>query len=336
MDELKKIHGFNLIIDEITTIESLKKRVYGKKGEYSYDYLVIALGSGKVKHKGIEHTLSICSQPSKSLNIKEELDKLIQKGEGKICFGFGGNPKDPSNVRGGPIFELMFNIHHKLKKRGVRDNFELTFFAPMKEPGARMGKKALGMMGNYFKRLNIKKLVGKKILEFKKEGIVFENEEFLQSDLTLFIAAGDGHKVFEASDLPLNEAGLVKINEYCEVVHDFKKTPDFYNVFAIGDCAALEGPSWRAKQGHIAEVMAKNTAFNIKSVIEKNTEKKSYKDHINIMCMMDTADGAAFVYRDDKRAMMIPMPIFGHWLKKGWGWYYKNSKLNKIPRIPGL
>ncbi|MNN96571.1 hypothetical protein D3C81_2155890 [compost metagenome] len=51
---------------------------------------------------------------------------------------------------------------------------------------------------------------------------------------------------------------------------------------------------------------------------------------------MDSGDGAAFVYRSDKRGLMIPMPIVGHWMKKGWGWYYKNSKLNKIPRIPGM
>jgi sulfide:quinone oxidoreductase len=51
---------------------------------------------------------------------------------------------------------------------------------------------------------------------------------------------------------------------------------------------------------------------------------------------MDSGDGAAFVYRDEKRAFMLPMPFVGHWLKKGWGWYCKNSKLGKIPRIPGM
>ncbi|RLB76048.1 MAG: sulfide:quinone reductase, partial [Deltaproteobacteria bacterium] len=44
----------------------------------------------------------------------------------------------------------------------------------------------------------------------------------------------------------------------------------------------------------------------------------------------------AFVYRDDKRAFMFPMPIIGHWLKKGWGLYCRHSKLGNIPRIPGM
>ena len=58
-----------------------------------------------MKHKGIENTLSICGKPEVSLAIRDELDRLIEKGSGKIAVGFGGNPKDKSAVRGGPGFE---------------------------------------------------------------------------------------------------------------------------------------------------------------------------------------------------------------------------------------
>jgi sulfide:quinone oxidoreductase len=51
---------------------------------------------------------------------------------------------------------------------------------------------------------------------------------------------------------------------------------------------------------------------------------------------MDSGDGAAFVYRNDKRAVLLPMPVIGHWLKKGWGWYVRSSKLGKIPHLPGM
>jgi len=66
------------------------------------------------------------------------------------------------------------------------------------------------------------------------------------------------------------------------------------------------------------------------------TNFKGYNEHLNILCVMDTGNGAAFVYRDEKKAFMLPMPIFGHWLKKGWGVYCRNTKLGKIPRIPGM
>ena len=329
LDKLQEAHGFELIIDEVESIISLERKVHCKNKTYDYEYLIVALGSGKMQHKGLENTLTICGEPTESIKIKDKIDALIANGSGKIAMGFGGNPKDPSNVRGGPTFEVLFNVHNKLKKLGIRDKFELTFFAPMKEPGARMGSQALKMMDLFYSKLDIKSQTGKKILEFKADGIAFEDDIFLESDFTMFIAAGNGHKVFQDSDLPLNEAGLVKINDYCEV-------EGYDGVYAIGDSVALQGPDWRAKQGHIAEVMARNTAYNLVEKHYGNDLRKGYKEHLNILCVMDSGDGAAFVYRSNKRGLMIPMPIFGHWMKKAWGWYYRNSKLGKIPRIPGM
>jgi sulfide:quinone oxidoreductase len=330
LDELSKAHGFELIIDDVEQILSKENKVVCKNQTIDdYEYLVVAMGSGKMKHKGSENFLSICGNPEDSLKIKDKIDELIKKGSGKIAMGFGGNPKDPSNVRGGPAFEVMFNVHNQLKKLGIRDNYELTFFAPMQEPGARMGKQALKMMDVFFDKLDIKTHFGKKFKEFVPDGIVFEDDSKLESDFTMFIPAGNGHDVFSNSDLPLNDAGLININDYCEVRNTNK-------VYCIGDSSALEGPDWRAKQGHIAEVMARNVAYNIAQIEKNSKDKKGYEEHLNILCVMDSGDGAAFVYRDNKGGKMIPMPVIGHWLKKGWGWYCRNSKLGKIPRIPGM
>lgn len=95
-------------------------------------------------------------------------------------------------------------------------------------------------------------------------------------------------------------------------------------------------PEWRAKQGHVAEVMAKNVAYNIAMRIQKIDSKESYLEHLNILCVLDRGNGAAFVYRDDEGGKMILVPIVGHWMKKGWGWYCRNSKLGRIPRILGM
>ncbi len=347
LKELQNAHSFKLIIDEVTAIRSKKNEVELKERGIinDYDYLVVAMGSHKVKHTGIEHTMSICGAPEISLEIRYALNALIAKGSGKIAMGFGGNPHDSSAVRGGPGFELLFNVHHMLKKMGIRDKFELTFFAPMKEPGARMGPQALKMMEMYFSRLNINRHFGKKIKAFLKDGIVFEDDSKLKSDFTMFIPAGDGHNVIKESDLPLSKAGFIHINDHCEV--DYEHADYFFedidgekkqhsNVFAIGDVASMDGPDWRAKQGHVAEVMARAIAFNIKARDTGIQERKGYQEHINILCVMDSGDGAAFIYRDEKRAMMIPMPIVGHWMKKAWGVYCRYSKLGKIPRLPGL
>ncbi len=336
LSQLQEAHGFKLIVSSVTSISAKESCVTLANGEVltEYDYLIIAMGASKMKHSGLENTLSICGAPEQSLLIRDKLDALIAKGSGKICFGFGGNPNDTSAVRGGPGFELLFNVHHLLKKKAIRHNFDLTFFAPMAEPGKRMGPQALKMMEMYFSRLGIQAHYGKKIINFEERAIVFEDDTKLESDFTMFIPAGDGHEVIKNSDLPTNAAGFVKIDDFCNVVFEDSHMPR--NIYAIGDTAALEGYEWRAKQGHIAEVMAKITAHNIEMREQNQSDFKGYHEHLNILCVMDSGDGAAFVYRDEKRAFMFPLPFIGHWLKKGWGVYCRYSKLGKIPRIPGM
>ncbi len=331
LDRLAMKHGFQLIIDPVTQLEAKSKKVTLQSGRilYDYTYIVVALGQDKIQLQGMEHTLSICGKPEEATALYERLDALISKNAGKIAMGFGGNPKDTSAVRGGPAFEVLFNVDTYLKKKGVRENFELTFFAPMAKPGQKMGEKALVMMDKMFKMTNVSKKVGTKITHFEEDGICFADETKLESDLTMYISAGTGHHILKESGLPLSDAGFVVTNEYNEI-------EGFDSVYAIGDSASLMGPEWRAKQGHVAEVMAKNVAYNIMNRIQNIDSKKSYMEHLNILCVMDTGNGAAFVYRSDNGGKMIPMPIVGHWMKKMWGWYCKNSKLGRIPRIPGM
>ncbi len=51
---------------------------------------------------------------------------------------------------------------------------------------------------------------------------------------------------------------------------------------------------------------------------------------------MDSGDGAALVSRTVNKDSILMLPIIGHWLKKAWGFYYRNSKLKRVPRIPGF
>ncbi len=331
LKRLQDAHGFNVIVDGVAKIEAKAKRITLNSGKVldSYDTLVLAMGAGKMKPKGVEHTLSICGAPAQAIDIRDKLDELIAKGSGTLAFGFGGNPKDSSAVRGGPGFELLFNVDNMLRSKGIREKFDLHMFAPMPRPGARLGEKSLSMMEKMFKKAKVSKHFGKKIKGFEEDGVIFEDDSKLESDFIMFIPAGDGHEVIKASDLVQNEAGFIKINDYCEA-------DEFEDVYAVGDCAAIEGPEWRAKQGHLAEVMAKNAAFNIIAKDKALIQRKGYQEHLNIMCMMDSGDGAGFAFRDGKKSFMIPMPVLGHWLKRGWGQYCKLSKLGRIPRIPGL
>lgn len=327
--KIQKKYHFEVIIDSVKEIHAADHQVVCTNQILNYDYLVVAFGADKMKHKGLENTLSICGKPEVSVSIRDGIDALIQKGSGKIAIGFGGNPKDKSAVRGGPAFELVFNIHNMLKKLKIRQNYALTFFAPMEEPGAKMGKNALPMLNKMFDQYKIEKRFGKKITEFEPGAVVFEDGLKLEADLTLFIPASTGHHVLLTSDLPTTEAGFIQIDTYCQV-HGFE------NVYAIGDISAMEGPEWIAKQGHVAELMGRVAAHNIIFTETGNGTKKHYHESPNILCVMDTGDGAAFVFRNTKTSFIIPMPFVGHWMKRGWGTYSKITKVGILRHFSGF
>ena len=322
LSELARNHAFLLTIDKVTALDGIQKTVtLEKKGlRHTPPLVVVALGASKLKHEGIEHTFSICGKPEDSLLLKKKIDELVARGSGSIAFGFGGNPKDLSAVRGGPAFELFFNLYHHLQKLGIRDRYEMTFFAPMAEPGARMGKKAFSAMQELFKTKSFKTCYGKKISRFEPDGVVFEDQSKLKSDLTMFIAAGSGHEAIQSSNLPKSDAGFIRIDNFCRI-------EGLSGWYAVGDVAALEGPDWKAKQGHLAELMAGNAACNASvEHLGQKGEMKGYQKHLTILCVMDMGDGAGFVYKNSAIEIFIPMPVVGHWLKKGWGHYYKLSK----------
>lgn len=327
--DIQAKYPFNLITDRVESIDTENNQVKCSRDNYPYDDLIIAVGASKMTLKGIEHTQSICGSPDIHRNIADKLFALMQKGSGNIAVGFGGNPKDQSAVRGGPAFEMIFNIHHLLKSRGLRDQFTLTAFAPMAEPGSKMGKPALKMMDKMFTDCGINRRFGLKIKEFTAGEVVFEDESTLPFDLNIFIPASTGNEILQHSRLPLNESGFVKIDPYLRV-------PGFENIYAAGDSAAIEGPWWIAKQGHIAEAMARAAAYNLIQKHKGLHHFKTYSEHLAIICLMDTGNGAALVMRNDKHERIIPLPVIGHWLKILWGTYVRWSKTGKIPRIPGM
>jgi sulfide:quinone oxidoreductase len=51
---------------------------------------------------------------------------------------------------------------------------------------------------------------------------------------------------------------------------------------------------------------------------------------------MDSGDGAIFTSRKWNAEQIIPLPKVGHWIKQAWGYYWKWSKLRKVPRLPGM
>ena len=171
----------------------------------------------------------------------------------------------------------------------------------MPSPGERMGKKAVGAIQSMFDRLSIARRFGMPIDRFEPGGVVFQDQSRLDADLVVFLPADEGDPVLKSSDLPKNDAGFVTVDEGGAV-------PGFPGVWAIGDAAALQGPDWRAKQGHVAEVMARVAASNVQAHDAGRPGRESYLPDLRITCLLDMRNGGAYIHRDSEREQVIPLP----------------------------
>jgi sulfide:quinone oxidoreductase len=219
----------------VTSLDPLSRTVHTDDGAaVAFDYLLIATGGRFIKKlPGIEHTFIPCEGYASMQGYSQRLAALDS---GTLAFGFSSNPFEPAAVRGGPVFEFLFGIDTLLRQQKRRHHFELVFFNPVKEPGKRLGEKAVKALLAEMAKLNIRTHLGHKLTGFSATTVHTEGGD-IASDLTLFMPGVTGPAWATSSNLPLSEGGFIKADAHCRV-------PDFKGIYIAGDCGSYPGPDW--------------------------------------------------------------------------------------------
>lgn len=295
---------------EATGLKDGGRVVVTDAGDVENDGLIIASGGRFIrKLPGIEHAITPCEGVTAALRIR---DRLREMQGGTIALGFGGNPNEPSAMRGGPLFEFLFGLHTQLLREGRRDRFRLVFFNPMAEPGKRLGGKAVkGLLAAMAAR-GIETHLGHKITGFAADKVMTEGGD-IPADLILFMPGMTGNAWFDSTELPRSPGGLLKADQYCHV-------EGWDKVYVAGDSGSFPGPDWMPKQAHMAELQAAAATANL--LAELNGRAPSHTFRVELMCIMDTLDAGMFIWRTPGMSVMLP-PLAGmHWLKRLYEWWY--------------
>ena len=298
------------IASEVTGLEDQGRRVITSNGTYQNDALIIASGGRFIKKlPGIEHAITPCEGLSAAEKIR---DRVREMDGGNIAIGFSGNPKEPSAMRGGPMFEFLFGLDTQLRAEGRRDKFNLTFFTPAEKPGARLGKKAVKGLLSEMKKRNIATHLGNKMKKFEADKVVTEGGEF-DADLILFMPGMTGNTWFDNTELTRSEGGLLKADKFCQVEGADK-------VFVAGDSGSFPGPEWMPKQAHMADLQAEAAAKNALDVLDNRSATNTFK--IELMCIVDSNNKGMYVSRSLTGGIMLPNCRLMHIAKKVFGWWY--------------
>lgn len=274
------------------------------QGEFNNDGLIIATGGRFIKKlPGIEHAITPCEGIPAAEKIKSRLEEMDG---GTLAIGFGGNPNEPSAMRGGPMFEFLFGIDTLLRKQGRRDKFKIIFFNPAEKPGFRLGDKVPGKVQSMMKKRDIETHLGHKIVGFESNLVKTEGGEF-HADLILFMPGMTGPAWSMNSDIPKSAGGLIMANEYCQI-------PGYANTYVAGDAGSYPGPDWQAKQAHMADLQAKTSVNNLLKELKGERDFETFKHEL--ICIVDTMTHGMLIKRTEKGTITLPPCRLMHYAKR--------------------
>lgn len=299
----------------VTGLQAGGRRVVTERGEVDNDGLIIASGGRFIrKLPGIEHAITPCEGIPAVTAIR---DRLAAMQSGTLAFGFAGNPKEPSAMRGGPIFEFLFGIERHLRTLGKRDQFKLIFFTPAAKPGQRMGPKAVEGLLREINKRGIDTHLGHKIKGFEADRVLTEGGGF-HADMIVFMPGMTGNQWFDNTDLPRSAGGLLQADRFCRVEGEDK-------VYVAGDSGSFPGPEWLPKQAHMADLQAAAAVANL--IDEFAAKAPSHTFRAELICIVDSRNTGMLVARTEKRNIVLPAsPVF-HWAKRAFeGWYLRQYR----------
>jgi len=300
----------NFIQASVENVINKGRTVVTDKGEFENEGLIIASGGRFIKKlPGIEHAITPCEGIAAAEKIKQKLESM---NGGTIAIGFGGNPNEPSAMRGGPMFEFLFGIDNLLRKQGRRDQFKLVFFNPAPEPGKRLGAKVPAALTKMMAKKNIETHLGHKMKGFEPNLVKTEGGEF-SADLILFMPGMTGPAWLPNSELPKSAGGMIKANKFAQV-------EGYERVYVAGDAGSFEGPDWQAKQAHAADLQATAAAKNL---VKELRGRSDFEPFIHeLICIVDTLTHGILIKRTEKGTTMLPPCRLLHLAKRGFEWWY--------------
>jgi sulfide:quinone oxidoreductase len=279
-------------------------------GDVENDGLIIASGGRFIKKlPGIEHAITPCEGIAAAERIR---DRLKEMDGGTIAMGFASNPKEPSAMRGGPMFEYLFGIDRYLRKQNRRDRFKLVFFTPAEKPGQRLGPKAVEGLLDEMRKHDIQTHLGHKLKGFTENKVMTEGGD-IDADLILFMPGMTGNQWFDNTDLPRSEGGLIKADGHCRV-------EGLERVYVAGDSGSFPGPAWMPKQAHMADLQANAASANLLAELAGKQPTETFR--VELLCIVDANDRGMLVARNEKHNLVLPSMRILHWVKRGFEWWY--------------
>ncbi len=333
--------GVKFLHAEATQIDPEKKVVKTSKGDYTYDYLLIATGVD-IRFDAIEglgpdagYTQSVCT-PGHAEHAKEAFEKFV-KDPGPVVIGA---VQGASCV--GAAYEFLFNFEYYARKRGVRKKVDVTWLSPEPFLGHFGIDGMLGgatMLKGFMKALRINHVLNAEVEKIEPGKIKMKDGKVLPYKYAMLIPPFKGAKVIQNSPGLGDEKGFIPTTD----AYQHKKYP---NIFAAGLAVQVPAPFKTKvamgvpKTGYPADETAKIAARNIAALIKgqgAHLHEKAF-GKIPGLCMLDAGRKEVLIISNHllkprQFAIMLPNP-FGDPSKWAFEKYFLWKTRNGMSYLP--
>lgn len=276
--------GIDFVNEQVTEIDTGQKRVRTTTRDFSYDYLVVALGVELAPEKipGLAENGFILYDLEHGPKIRE---RILSIKSGKIAFAITGMPyKCPPAP-----FEAALIISSMLREFGTRDSISIEFYSvgPITLPAA--GPEVSGQLLEILDAEGIRFYGSSKTVSVEKNALKFEDGSSAQFDLLIAVPPHKAPKV-------VYDCGLAGEGQFIPVKRDCKT--QFDRVYAVGDVTNMVVADKIAvpKAGIFAEGQGVAVAQDIISQIKQ--EKTGLPFEGKGGCFVEMGDTAGYVYVD--------------------------------------
>jgi len=275
--------NIHFVDDKVIGIQDGGRTVLTTQRRYTNDALFIGTGPGFM-HDDIsgtqEHTFSPCGGADEMQAFMHKLDSL---NTGIIYIGFKLNKIDGFVAgRGGQMYECACLLDFELKRRNIRDKFEIHLFSPNIEPGET------GAITDRLQERGIILDYGYEPAAFVKDGMLNADGSLRKADLILFTPGITAPKWAQESSLPISAGGHIDVDKFGQV-------KGLEKVFAAGDgCNHENPPPWIPHQAHMAQLRSQAAAKNMRAVLRNSPPLHTYR--FELSCILNMENDALWLH----------------------------------------
>ena len=323
--------GVTYVTDEVVALDTSKREVQAKKGNYPYDWLVIASGCSIYP----EEVDGMMEDWRKNIFDFYTVDGAVALREKMKYFNKGrlvlNIAELPYKCPVAPL-EFVFMADWFFDDQGVRDNVEIELVTPM--AGAFSKPIASSILGDTMIRKNIKVTPNFDLAKVNPEEKTIESHKGQKVDYDLLVAIPPnfGAKFLENS-------GLEDPLRFVQTDHFTLKAKEGDNIYVVGD--ATNVPT--SKAGAVAHYESETVAENIIREIEGQPPKGTFDGHAT--CFICSGYEKAFLidfnYQYEPLPGKFPFPGLGpfsllgdsylnYWGKMMFKWVYWNMMLKGV------